>query len=1037
LTAFCGLPKDSLAQGFGQNKVQYNPLDWKFIQTPHFDIYYTEGGLEIAEFTAKEAEKAYRYISDDYRWTLPEGGRISIITYESHNEFEQTNVGPVDEGTQGFTEFFKNRVVLPYQGSWEDYRHTIHHELTHALTLYMFYGSGVMSIIEGLSRTRVPLWFIEGIAEYESLFGMDTESEMYIRDLVVNSRLPELDALDYYGFVGVYKCGQSVWQFIEETYGKEKVGELLHQVKNSRDLSRAVKNTLGLDWKEFNRRWQKYINRYHWPIGAQTDQPIDFAEKITDHHEEEYNYYDISPAISPQGDKLVYISNRSDYFDVYLYSLVERKKVKKLVSGERSKSFEELHIIRPGISWSPDSKQIVLASKAGGYDALSIVDVEKAKVVRTISFEMDGIFSPAWSPKGDEIAFCGVENGSSDIYIINIDNGKLSKVTDDVFSDLEPSWSSDGNSLVFSSDRQDYLDTNYLPHDFDIYQFDYSNFDVYTAAYNEGWKLKRITNAPGTEKTPIFTSDSALYYVSDANGIFNLYHYNLRAGESYPLTNVVNGILQPSVSPKGDKLAFVSLYNFGYDIYLLTDPYKPSLKKQLQLTPLKEKLLTQPSREVPELYQDDYKLPRDPAFERPYKNYVFDYRRQDTSIEEDTLFTDTTKFRTESGQYVENPYEVKFTADYVYANAYFSSIWGARGIAVAHFSDVLGDQNITLVTDLQNRVEVSNYLLGFQYLPKRVDVAFSLYHLIYYFYLNQPTLYEDRTYFRDRYYGAAFSAHYPFSKFRRLELNSDLVAIDRAVWDSEWDDYTLDEERRLWVSELAYVKDNSVGRHFGPMNGGRLRLSLTASPNLYPGNFSAGQKRGIDYYITEGDYRKYFKAGFDHSFSIRLAGGGSFGDNPARFFIGGVENWINRPYYIDLQESDIEDIYISKFIFPLRGAGFYELMGTRYFLLNSEFRFPFIQYLIFGWPIPYPLINIRGALFMDLGGAWTDEPQNFNFFKDDGEGSRMADALMGYGFGIRFPFPFIGWPTKWDVAWKTDWNSVSKPRYYLSIGYEL
>ena len=352
----------------------------------------------------------------------------------------------------------------------------------------------------------------------------------------------------------------------------------------------------------------------------------------------------------------------------------------------------------------------------------------------------------------------------------------------------------------------------------------------------------------------------------------------------------------------------------------------------------------------------------------------------------------------------------------------------------------MGDQNIILVTDLQNRVEVSNYLLGFQYLPRRIDIAFSLYHLIYYFYTSAPVYGSynyDHILFRDRYYGAALSAHYPFSKFRRLEFNTDLVAIDRAEWDEFWDEFTLNEQRRLCVSELAYVKDNSVSRHFGPMNGGRFRLSFTASPNLYPNNFSISQKRGIDFYISEADYRRYFKAGFDHSFGLRFAGGASFGDNPARFFLGGVENWINRPYYIDLQESEIEDIYVSKFIFPLRGSSFYELQGTRYFLINSEFRFPFIQYFILGWPIPYPFIDIRGALFMDLGGAWTDEAKNFNLFKDYGDGSRLADALMGFGFGMRFPFPFIGWPTQWDVAWKSDLNSTSKPRYYLSIGYEF
>ena len=1037
-------PNPASAQSFGQNKVQYNPLDWKFIQTPHFDIYYTEGGLEIAKFAAKESEKAYRYIAEDFRWVLPESDRISIITYESHNDFEQTNIktSPVSEGEKGFTEFMKNRIALPYEGSWEDFRHTIHHELTHAITLYMFYGSGMMSIIQGISRTSVPLWFIEGLAEYESRFGMDTESEMYIRDLVVNSRLPDIEALDYYGYVGVYKCGQSVMDFIAETYGKEKIGELLHQIKTSHDAGRAIKKSLGLDWKELNRRWRKYINKYHWPVGAVTEQPVDFAEKITDHKEQEYNYYDISPAVSPRGDMLVYISNQSDYFDVYLYSLIENKRIKKLLSGERDKAFEELHIIRPGISWSPDSKSIVLASKAGGRDALSIVDVNRAKVTRSISFQMDGIFSPAWSPMGDEIAFVGVDDGQSDIYIINLDNGELSKVTDDVFSDLSPSWSPDGEYLTFTSDRRDYLDMDYLPLDFDIFEFDYNNFDVYIGSKSEGWKLSRITYSPDWDRNPIFAGNDALIYVSDQNGIYNLFHLNLETKESYPLTNVVTGILQPSISQKGDKLAFVSLYNFGYDIYLMTDPLDEQNKKTLKLTPLKEKLAAGSPHPVPELYQDDYNLPEDINESRPFKNFVFDFRKRNYTKEETEELPDTTTFVTEAGDYIENDYKIRFTADYVYANAYFSSIWGARGVAVAQFSDVLGDQNITLMTDLQNRIEVSNYLVGYQYLPHRVDFGLSLYHFMYYFYTSGYTTgysyFYDRTLFRDRNYGISASASYPISKFKRLELNTDLVAVDRSVWSDYFEEFDNFLQRRMLVTQLAYVKDNSIGRYFGPMNGNRLRLSATASPDLYPDNGKYDSRQGVDYYTLNGDFRQYLRAGFDYSFALRLSAGASFGKNPARFFLGGVSNWINRPYYIDIQESDIEDLYVAQFITPLRGGSLYEKIGDRYFLFNSEFRFPFIQYLIFGWPIPYPFINVRGALFYDIGAAWYGDLEKFNLFHKDADGKKkLDDASMGLGFGIRFPFPFIGWPTKWDVAWETDMADISKPRYYLSLGYEF
>ena len=78
------------AQSFGQNKVQYKDFDWNYIQTSHFDIYYYDDQQDLAEFVADVAEESYEQISIHLRWNLK--NRVSIMVYNSHNEFQQTNV---------------------------------------------------------------------------------------------------------------------------------------------------------------------------------------------------------------------------------------------------------------------------------------------------------------------------------------------------------------------------------------------------------------------------------------------------------------------------------------------------------------------------------------------------------------------------------------------------------------------------------------------------------------------------------------------------------------------------------------------------------------------------------------------------------------------------------------------------------------------------------------------------------------------------------------------------------------------------------
>src|SRR6185503_2963956 len=166
---------------FGKNKVQYREFQWKYIQSPHFDIYFYQGGKDIAEFCAEVAEPALTSIQNTIRYDITD--RISILVYNSHNDFQQTNaVGEfLPEGVGGVTELFKNRVVVPFEGDYEKFRHVIHHELVHAVLPDMVSGGSYQALLTG-GGMQIPTWMNEGLAEYESLHGLDVETDMFMRD---------------------------------------------------------------------------------------------------------------------------------------------------------------------------------------------------------------------------------------------------------------------------------------------------------------------------------------------------------------------------------------------------------------------------------------------------------------------------------------------------------------------------------------------------------------------------------------------------------------------------------------------------------------------------------------------------------------------------------------------------------------------------------------------------------------------------------------------------------------------------------------
>ena len=105
------------------------------------------------------------------------------------------------------------------------------------------------------------------------------------------------------------------------------------------------------------------LKKIYWPDVADRKRPIDFALRLTD-HKRESSFFNTSPSLSPNGDKLAFISDRDDYRSVYIMDVSNTKKVRKVIQGEENVDFEELHLLTPSIAWSPDSRLISLAVKS-------------------------------------------------------------------------------------------------------------------------------------------------------------------------------------------------------------------------------------------------------------------------------------------------------------------------------------------------------------------------------------------------------------------------------------------------------------------------------------------------------------------------------------------------------------------------------------------------------------------------------------------------------------------------------------------------
>lgn len=1037
---------------FGQNKVQYRDFSWQYIQSDHFDIYFYDNQYDLAKFTAQELENAYQIVSKQLKYYVR--SRIPVFIYNSHNDFQQTNIITEEpsEGTQGFTEVFKKRIVVHFMGSYEDFRHLLHHELTHAVIYDYLYGEFFKAILNPNRLFSLPLWFAEGYAEYSSRGGWSQDADMMVRDATIHEYLQPLEQMEYLS----YTEGYALVKYIVDTYGIDKLSEILRKGKSLLMMDKALKSAIGMDSEELYKKFSKEMRKRYWPDISLRQEPIDFAKQMTN-HEKDGSHYNEKPVFHPKGSMLAMFTDRGGYSEIFLISALDGKKIARLVKGERSADLESLRWYTSGMSFSPDGDLLVFVSKSKGEDALNFYSLSKRKIVNRKKFGLKSIISPAWSPDGKSIVFSALSGSARDLFMYDLVNESLTRLTNDRFDDIDVAWFPDGQSIVFSSDRPhpDNFTTE------DTTAFSYGNYNLQRMEIAS----RTITPLPvgtGTNQEPAVSPDGKrIAFVSGRNGIDNIYIYNIDSSSVVAVTNCLTDAKSPTWSPDGKTLAFSTFFKAGYDIYLMKDivakgdngilaatdfalgKYDNPVewarpKKEIAVSDTADTVIVSDSV-ISTVVSDSVVTPEPRAekakpdseeeyvYHAPIDSSVFaveDNLSDDTSHTKkipaeiiDSIGADSLDNLLPTGEYRVNPYRTKFTPDIISGGLQYNSFFGLQGQTIFVFSDYLGNHQIIIATDLVNTIDQSNVQFYYLYNRLRVDFIMGLFHTKNYY----TDTYDDL--FSDRFYGAFTGLSWPRSKFSRLDFNVAAYFVDRKYYDAPWHS---NRNVRVSTATLSWTDDTVLWGITGPINGTRYKLSIEgAVPIMGEGS--------IKYYAGEFDYRRYFPLIRPISLATRFSGGISGGPMPKSYYLGGNTNYIGK-VSVDQQVYNIENLYFSRVVTPLRGYDYYELVGTRYAVSNLELHFPFIDYFVMRYPLQLVLSQIEGALFLDMGATWS-EHDTFKGATSQG-GSHLVGIKSGFGFGARANLGFL--ILRYDMAWRTNFSTVEPhTKHYFSLGADF
>ena len=923
---------------FGKNKIQYRQFDWQVMSGDYVDVYYYPEAELLARLTLAYAEDSYRFL--ERKLEHHPTRRVPLIVYSSHHHFEQTNVFPgfIPEGVLGFTEYLKRRVALPFRGDYAQFRATLRHELVHFFQL-----SKIEETKSLHPRNRSPApqaihWWTEGLAEFWS-GDQDSMDDMYVRDLVLGGRLPQIRDFNHQYSFSAYPLGGELHAYLARRFGDEYIVRIYEEFWKYDTFEELLEGVLGTNLERLSREWHYDLQQRYFPLYADRT-PLEVGSHLIIRRGGA-NY---KPAVyAAPGDsigQLVFMSPRTGYTNIYRTRLDEGETgITTVLEGERSPEFESLHFWESRLDVNRDGV-LAFISKHGESDALVLWDIEAGRQRGRYQWsDLVGLKSPAWDPTGNRVVFEGLgANGFSDLYTLDLTTHERSALTADHFRDESPDWSPDGRQIVFASDRHDYGE--------------HGSRNLFLLDVVDG-SISQLTYGPWIDQDPRWSHDGTrIAFASDREGVFDLYAVD-RSGNGRRLTAMAGAAFDPAWLPNDDGLVFAGFSEGGYRIYMFRFAADSTEQPAIALARPPANVASGASpvsatSPPPAWVWQGVDAPvvaaATPKEYRSWNELSLDFAGGDAVVAPGAGSAQGAQF---------------LVTDMLGDHVFFAGVSAIQGRNIGEFIDSFNGNLLYL--NLSRRL---NFGAGiFRQSGRFRDVSWDVY--------------EERS------YGGYFIASYPFSKFQRIELQ---LGIERSNQVDLEDGFTAgdvgpntrpdprDLTRRGWLATnaISLVRDNTLWLPSGPIDGQRFNLTaglatcFACTSPRHEGDDSIRRSATAEHFIVSGDYRRYFRTTEQSAYAVRLYAFYSDGAIPTRSVLGGSQR--------------------------LRGYPNFSLAGSRVWLVNQEWRFPALNALslqfLFG-EMRFP--GIQGAIFVDIGSSWLETQ------------SRPEGTWGSAGASLRFP----------------------------------
>lgn len=1034
---------------FGKNRVQWGDFHWSYYQNDNFDVYFYQGGGDLAKYAQAYAKDQIPRL--ETRLNSRFGKKIQFILFNSMADFKQSNIGLEEEengNTGGITKIIGSKVILYFDGDYTHFEAQIREGIARLLFSQVMNGTSVGSQIRNSYRYDIPKWFRDGLVDYIA-DNWDSHKEAQLQRGITSGNYKKINHLQN---DDASIAGHSFWNFIDEQYGSKAFNDILALAESTSNVRKALLYVTGKEYKPLIEEWFSFYKARYETL--MTNKPTDVMSLKYKKHRTF-----TQPSISPNGKTIAYVSNDEGKIRLWLEDMHNGKRQQLYTAGYRSD--EHIDTSFPLLAWHPNGEILSFIIEEEGKIQLYNLDINSGKKANTYLFDFQKVSSFSYAHKSRKIVLAATRMGKPDIYVYNLFSNTLEQITNDYDTDLDPVFTFDDRQIVFSSNREN--DT--LKPSTEI-RFQHKQFDLYAYDYNnKGTLLRNLTQQRFSNNLrPEAQRDGSLLYLNDTSGFFNLYqirfdsaishidtivHYRY-FGKREQLTDYSANIIDYSYQPRDHKAAMLMADKDG-EKFFMSPVLRGRDQNVRQMNPYAQKRL------LTGLRQKEKDTIAGPLSKRRFSS-SHRYPRRKKQINS-TFGNDTAilvqqeaappKPRPKDSIQRPNNYYVELFADQLMSQIDFTSmnysyqpftggnmpIYLNSGFNVflgTKLKDLMEDHRIELGVKLNTSLVNNEYMLRFSDFGKRLDKSLTLHRYV--------TDLADRYYYRTITNEAFYTLSYPFSEILSLRFTT-IYRNDHKV-NLAIDDYSLAEKDTYenWGgirTELVY--DNA--KHLGT------NLLVGARGKVFAEYHQKIAKNTANMAVIGFDYRHYTRISRNFIWANRIAGSTSFGQQKLIYYMGGVDNWI-LARFDDRTPIDYTQNYAYQTLATnMRGFGQNIRNGNNFIVLNSELRFPLFSYFA-NRPINFNFIkDFQLVAFGDLGTAWTGwnpyDPSNSLYTTHLHDGNlnisvtEMKEPLVG-GIGVGLRTTLFGYFIRGDMAWGIEDGKISKkPMFHLSFNLDF